>query len=52
MRVRDGNYRLFMRPLTDTELSTLEVELPETGYFVARIVDKKKAQLVEKALRR
>jgi hypothetical protein len=43
LRVRDGNYRLFMRPLTDIELVTLGVELPETGYLVNRIVDKKDA---------
>jgi hypothetical protein len=52
MRVRDGNYRLFMRPLTDDELATLGVELPETGYLVARIVDKKYAARALRALPR
>jgi hypothetical protein len=51
MRVRDGNYRLFIRPLTDTELSTLDVELPDTGYLVARVIDKKDAVRVVKGLR-
>jgi mRNA-degrading endonuclease RelE of RelBE toxin-antitoxin system len=52
LRVRDGNYRLYMRPLTDTELATLEIELPETGYLVARIVDKKHEKRTLRALRR
>lgn len=52
MRVRDGNFRLFLRPLTEDELTTLSVELPEIGYLVARIVDKKDAPRVLKALRR
>jgi hypothetical protein len=51
MRVRDGNYRLFIRPLTDTELTTLDVELPDTGYLVARVFDKKDAVRVVKGLR-
>jgi hypothetical protein len=52
LRVRDGNYRVYMRPLTDTELSALEVELPETGYLVGRIIDKKDETRTLKALRR
>ena len=52
IRIRDGNYRLYLRPLTDEELSTLGVELPEVGYLVSRIVDKKYADRVQKALRR
>jgi len=51
IRVRDGNYRVFMRPLTNDELATLGVEFPETGYLVGRIVDKKDARRVQKALR-
>ena len=52
LRVRDGNYRIFMRPLKDDELATLEIERPETGYLVGRIVDKKDATRIVRALRR
>jgi hypothetical protein len=52
LRVRDGNYRLYIRPLTDDELATLGIELPETGYLVGRIIDKKDATRALRGLRR
>jgi hypothetical protein len=51
LRVRDGDYRLYLRPLTDTELATLDVELPESGYLVNRIIDKKDETRTLRALR-
>jgi hypothetical protein len=50
LRARDGNYRIFLRPLTDDELTLLEVELPDTGFLVGRVVDKKDAKRVLKQL--
>jgi hypothetical protein len=52
LRVRDGHYRLYIRPLTDRELATLEIELPETGWLVGRIIDKKREKATLRALRR
>jgi hypothetical protein len=52
LRVRDGDHRLYLRPLTDTELATLGVELPETGYLVGRIIDKKDETRTLRALPR
>lgn len=52
IRVRDGNYRIYLRPLTNDELGTLGIELPETGYLVGRIVDKKEEKRTLRSLRR
>lgn len=49
MRVRVGDFRILIRPLSDDELVTLGVALPEVGYYVARAVDK---QYVARAIRR
>jgi hypothetical protein len=52
LRVRDGNYRIFMRPMTDDEHATFGVELPDVGYVVGRIIDKKDARKVLRSLAR
>jgi hypothetical protein len=43
LRCRVGDYRLFFRPLTDAELSALEVDLPAEGFVVSRVVHKRYA---------
>lgn len=49
LRIRVGDYRILLRPLSDDELVTLGVELPQVGFLVSRAVDK---QYVGRALRR
>ncbi len=50
LRIREGNYRIILRPLTDSELHTLNVPLPVAGYYVARAIDKQYVQRVLRGL--
>jgi hypothetical protein len=52
LRVRDGNYRLFLRPLAEAELEERGIHRTGRGYLVARVLDKKDARGALKTLRR
>lgn len=44
LRVRDGDYRLFLRPLDRQERVELEMQDPtQAAYLLSRVVDKKHA---------
>lgn len=51
MRVRIGDFRIFLRPLTEDELREYGAEPGDDGFWVARVVNKKDAGRALRKLR-
>jgi hypothetical protein len=50
LRIRDGDYRVIARPLSQEERAALDLDPGEAGYLVARVLDKKYADRIIRGL--
>jgi hypothetical protein len=51
LRIRDGDYRLFLRPLNRDERTKIYMDDPtQAAYLVSRVVDKKYAKRTMRGL--